>query len=96
LSLEIISTTMLIAVISILDRFQEIPLIVMVIPMVIHIIIIGYPLILKAILKNLLILKRFSMVEEKINKLDDMARNMVELLMMWILSKLKKFHTSMI
>jgi hypothetical protein len=58
LSLEIISTTVLIGVISILDRFLEIPLVIMVIP----IIIIGYPLILKVILNNLLILKRFSML----------------------------------
>jgi hypothetical protein len=63
LSLEIISTTMLIGVISILYRFLEIPLIIMVIPVAIHIIIIiGYPLILKVILNNLLIHKIISML----------------------------------
>ena len=61
LSREIISITMLIEVILILGFFLVIPLITMVIPMVIQpIIIIETPLILRAILKNLSIHKRFS------------------------------------
>ena len=60
---EIISTTMLVEGILILDRFPEIPLIIMVITMVILIkIIIGYLLILRTILKNLLVPKRFLML----------------------------------
>jgi hypothetical protein len=52
---------MLIEVISILNRFQEIPLTIMAIPMVIVIvIIIGCPLILIIISKNFLMLKKFS------------------------------------
>ena len=54
LSRETISITMLIEVILILGLFLVIPLIIMVIPMVINlIIIIGTPLILRIILKNL-------------------------------------------
>ena len=60
-SLEIISTTMLIEVILILGLFLVIPLIIMVIPMEINlIIIIGTPLILIIILKNLSTQKKFS------------------------------------
>jgi hypothetical protein len=46
----------------ILGLFLEIPLIIMVIPMVILLIIIGTPLILRIILKNLSMLKRFSII----------------------------------
>ena len=61
LSREIISITMLIEVILILGLFLVIPLIIMVIPMEINlIIIIGTPLILRIILKNLSIHKKFS------------------------------------
>jgi hypothetical protein len=51
---------MLIEVISMLGRFPKIPLKIMAILMVIPTIIIGYLLILKVILKNLLMLKKFS------------------------------------
>ena len=63
LSLEKISTTMLIEVILILGLFLVIPLIIMVIPMEINlIIIIGTPLILRIILKNLSIRKKNSIL----------------------------------
>ena len=61
LSIEIISITMLIEVILILGLSLVIPLLIMVIPMEINlIIIIGTPLILRIILKNLSIRKKFS------------------------------------
>ena len=61
LFLAIISTTMLIEVILILGLFLVIPLIIMVIPMEINLmIIIGTPLILTIILKNLSTRKKFS------------------------------------
>ena len=67
----------LIEVILTLGRFLVIPLIIMVIPTTILMeIIIKYPLILRTILKNLLIRKKFNaMVEEKLLKIDDLARN---------------------
>ena len=61
---EIISTTMLIEVILILGLFLVIPLIIMVIPMeILLIIIIGTPLILRIILKNLSMLKRILILQ---------------------------------
>ena len=63
LSHETISITMLIGVILILGLFLEIPLIIMAIPMVILLtIIIGTPLILREIIKNLSMLKRLSIL----------------------------------
>ena len=64
LSRETILITMLIEVILILDLFLEIPLIIMVIPMVILLtIIIGTSLILRVILNNLSMLKKFSTLQ---------------------------------
>ena len=56
---------MLIEVILILGLFLVIPLIIMVIPMEILLIIIGTPLILRIILKNLSTRKKFSTIPQK-------------------------------
>ena len=69
---------MLIEVILIPGLFLVIPLIIMVISLEINlIIIIGTPLILRIILRNLSILKKKinATIEEKLNKVDDMSRS---------------------